>query len=242
MRSIGRGRSMLIQRRPPALSVSTLGTSGCSGGRATAPRPPRRRRGRFGMGTSRLVGQHRVHLLDDHTVDFAHHCGLWCRVPMARKPPVLFLALLALLLVLPATADAAIFHLSGVPAETVEGDSFSVTITREGVTRGGVRIEATTAAGNQVRELCKSFNDRVTECGLPAITFTGTQETVVVRLIDDAVMEPAEPLAVRLIATSAGDQVDGDATATLHDNDAEFVTTELTVPERAGVARLPLRR
>src|SRR5881396_4059302 len=133
MRSIGRGRSMLIQRRPPALSVSTLGTSGCSGGRATAPRPPRRRRGRFGMGTSRLVGQHRVHLLDDHTVDFAHHCGLWCRVPMARKPPVLFLALLALLMVA-SPAQASTYRIADVSpgAEIVEGQQVTVTVARDG--------------------------------------------------------------------------------------------------------------
>src|SRR3954467_671103 len=54
-----RGRSMLIQRRPPDSVSSTFGVSGCSGGRTTAPRAPRRRRGRFGMGTSRLVRHRR---------------------------------------------------------------------------------------------------------------------------------------------------------------------------------------
>src|SRR6476469_8671348 len=53
---------MFTQRRPGASIVSTFGVSG-SGGRAMLPRDRavRRRRGfgRFGIGTSRLVGQHR---------------------------------------------------------------------------------------------------------------------------------------------------------------------------------------
>src|SRR3954447_21705926 len=50
---------MLIQRRPLASTVSTFGVWGCSGGpEVTVPRAPRRRRGRFGMRTSRLVGHH----------------------------------------------------------------------------------------------------------------------------------------------------------------------------------------
>src|SRR3954469_23244789 len=54
---MARGRSMLIHRRPLASTVSTFGVSGCSGGLVvTVPRAPRRRRGRFGMRTSRLVG------------------------------------------------------------------------------------------------------------------------------------------------------------------------------------------
>src|SRR4051812_19996115 len=53
---------MLIQRRPPASISSTFGVSGASGGPTEGPRPraPRRRRGRFGIGTSRLVGQGHV--------------------------------------------------------------------------------------------------------------------------------------------------------------------------------------
>src|SRR5437868_2335800 len=60
---------MLIHRRPLASTVSTFGVSGCSGGLVvTVPRAPRRRRGRFGLRTSRLGGHHSGYLSPQHTI------------------------------------------------------------------------------------------------------------------------------------------------------------------------------
>src|SRR5436305_6379292 len=132
MRSMGRGRSMLSQRRPPALSVSTFGVSGCSGGPTTTPRAPRRRRGRFGMRSSRLVGQHRGH---QWTIiqSISRRTALYpAAIGMARKPPLL-VALLTLLALgaAPAAADAATFSIASVaPAEVTEGMTASVVVTR----------------------------------------------------------------------------------------------------------------
>src|SRR5256714_8405386 len=99
---------MLIQRSPCASRLSTFGVSGCSGGPTTTPRAPRRRRGRFGMGTSRLVGQHRGH---QWTIiqSISRRTALYpAAIGMARKPSVLvpLLTLLALGAA-PAAADAA---------------------------------------------------------------------------------------------------------------------------------------
>src|SRR4051794_41841052 len=86
---------MLIQRsRWPSRTSSTISTLGASGscGRATTPprdRAVRRRRGlgRFGTGTSRLVGQHEIRSTLQSTGAFARLRQAGRRPPPSPPPP-----------------------------------------------------------------------------------------------------------------------------------------------------------
>jgi hypothetical protein len=120
------------------------------------------------------------------------------------------------------------------PSTVTEGQSVKLTITRSGGTSAPVSATISVVSGDPA--------DVQLPPG-PLMMRTGLSRTLIVKAVDDDVLEPAKQIVLGLTDPSAGATVAPDqVTMTLHDDDAAFAVPEVTARENQGTVDLPLLR